>query len=99
MAIYKCGYCGKEYGNIKDRAQCELACARKEELKAEEEKKRKLAAEKETRAKVIQKLAEEATTLLEKYEEDYDEIPDFLVDTPIDTYHRLKKFTEHMFDF
>lgn len=37
---FKCAYCGKEYGTIRERANCELACEESRREKEEEIKRR-----------------------------------------------------------
>lgn len=44
MGIYKCGICGKEYGNLDEYLQCVRTCGIR--LKSEEETKRKAELEK-----------------------------------------------------
>lgn len=43
--IFKCSICNKEYENVMDRANCELACAKKQE----EDAKKVAAAKKRSR--------------------------------------------------
>lgn len=68
---YKCGICGKEYDSVTARANCELACAAKqeaEERRAAEAKKK--AAQTEAAAEVT-KAIDAAYDLLVKYTEEY----------------------------
>lgn len=68
---YKCGICGKEHESVKDRAECELKCFKKQEetkrLAAEMKKKE----EQSARKKEVDDAIDYACKLKEKYIEDY----------------------------
>lgn len=68
---YKCGFCGKEYDSIKDRAECELKCHKqkleKDRLAAIQKKKEEQAA----RKKEVDEAIARAEELKNKYVEDY----------------------------
>lgn len=69
--IYKCGICGREYDDIRERISCETACLKRqdEEKKRAEETKKK--AEKDARNKEVTEALDNAYKLLNKYIEDY----------------------------
>lgn len=68
---YKCGICNKEHASVKDRAECELKCLKKQE------KEKKLAAEKKKkeeqsfRKAEVDKAMARAQELMDKYTADY----------------------------
>ena len=69
---YKCCICGKIYDSITERAQCELACVKKQEeevKKAAELKKRE---EYNTRRAEVDKAFDHAYELRDKFLKDYD---------------------------
>ena len=55
--MYKCSICGKDYDNVKDRAECEIRCIHA----AEEESKRIAKAEAEAIMKVNQAIINSGT--------------------------------------
>ena len=73
--IYTCGICGKRYGTVAERNQCERDCIANAEKAAEAKRKAELNAEKESKQKEIQELIDKAANLSEKYFEKYGEIP------------------------
>lgn len=68
---YKCAICDKEYDNVKDRVECELACLKKQEeekrLAAEKKKKE----EKIARKKEVDEALAYAYKLKDEYIKDY----------------------------
>ena len=71
--IYKCSICGTEHDNIRDRAQCELACWEKQKEEARKLAEAKKQAEKESRQLEVDKAIEHANDLLRKFIKDYGE--------------------------
>lgn len=68
---YKCGICGEEYGSVLERANCEIACAKKVEEEAKrvaEEKKRE---EQQMRKKAVDDAFENLHRLVTEYVKDY----------------------------
>lgn len=72
---YRCSICGQEYNTVKERANCEIACAEKSEKAAEERRRKQLEAQKEARNKEINDKLAEAVELIVKYNKDYGEDP------------------------
>ena len=72
--FYTCPYCGKEYSNPVDLAHCILSCEEIERKAAEEEKKKKLEAEKETRYKEIEESITHTKALISSFVKDYGKI-------------------------
>lgn len=69
--MFICAICGKEYGHVLNRAQCEIECTKKKE---EEEKKvaaEKKAAEKKLRKEAVDEAVMNAFRLANAYAEDY----------------------------
>lgn len=68
---YKCAICKKEFDNIQDRAECELACLKKqaEEKKLAAEKKKK--EEQTARKKEVDDALAHAYKLKDQYITDY----------------------------
>lgn len=73
--IYTCGICGKRYGTVAERNQCERDCIAQAEKAAETKRKAELKVEKESKQKEIQELIDKAANLSEKYFEKYGEVP------------------------
>ena len=72
---YRCSICGQEYNTVKERANCEIACAEKSERAAEEKRKKQLEEQKEARNKDINDKLTDLVRLMVKYSEDYGEDP------------------------
>lgn len=68
---YKCAICGKEFDDVKERTECELACLKKQEeekrLAAEKKKKE----EQTARKKEVDEAIAHANKLYRKYIKDY----------------------------
>jgi hypothetical protein len=73
--IYTCGICGKRYGTVAERNQCERDCIANAEKAAEAKRKAELEAEKTSKQKEIQELIDKAEDLSTKYFEKYGEVP------------------------
>lgn len=73
--IYACGICGKRYGTVAERNQCERDCIANAERAAAAKRKAELSAEKESKQKEIQELINKAEDLSTKYFEKYGEVP------------------------
>lgn len=73
--IYTCGICGKRYGTVAERNQCERDCIANAEKAAEAKRKAELEAEKTSKLKEIQELIDKAEDLSTKYFEKYGEVP------------------------
>lgn len=69
--MYKCEICGKEYDNLKDRANCEWRCSNKLEFEGEQHKKEILREEKKIRADEVNKAYNEYQKLYNKYIDDF----------------------------
>lgn len=69
--FYTCPYCGAEYSNPVDLAHCILSCEETQRKNAEEEKKKKLEAEKEARYKEIEEQSKKLSELIKEYTKDY----------------------------
>jgi hypothetical protein len=68
---YKCGICGKEYNNVLERAQCEIACTEKaaeEARKAAETKKKE---EQKARKAEVDEAFENLHSLVTEYVKNY----------------------------
>lgn len=68
---YKCGICGKEYSNVQERMNCEMACVKRqqeEEKKAAEAKKQ---AEKDARKAEVDEAFERLHELMTAFVKDY----------------------------
>lgn len=68
---FVCGFCGKSYDNSQDYAACVSKCASMAERKAEEEKKKKLEAEKENRIHEIRAAEKHVKALYDAWHRDY----------------------------
>lgn len=68
---YKCGVCGKEYNNVLERAQCEIACTEKAEEEARKAEEAKKAAEKTMRKEAVDEAFENLHRLVTEYVKDY----------------------------
>ena len=73
--IYTCGICGKRYGTVAERNQCERDCIANAEKAAEAKRKAELEVEKKSKQKEIQELIDKAEDLSTKYFEKYGEVP------------------------
>lgn len=95
---YKCGFCGKEYNSIKDRAECEIKCFKKKEEEERLAAEKKKMEEQAIRKAEVDEAIARAEELKNKYVEDYgtyvrvrtchvDEIDDLF--SYIDLFNRL----------
>ena len=69
----RCEFCGKEYDNPVDRANCEITCDKQIKLKAEKERQQKLWHEKDIRRKDIDETVNLLNQKLEAYQKDSSE--------------------------
>lgn len=69
--MFKCSFCGKEFENALDRANCEIKCDEDIKIKAEKERQAKLNAEKNKRYDEIKCKANELETLIKQFNNDY----------------------------
>lgn len=69
--MYKCEVCGKEYENLKDRANCEWNCSKKLEFEDEQRKREVLKKEKKARADEVNKAYNDYQKLYDKFFDDY----------------------------
>lgn len=68
---YKCGICGNEYGSVRERMNCEMACLKKqqeEEKRAAAEKKK---AEQTARKTEVNEALKNFAKLVKAYVKDY----------------------------
>lgn len=73
--VYKCAICGKEYGTIKERMDCERTCFEKAEKEyAEVKRQKELQDKKELKDKLDQAI-DEVYALYTEYYNKYHEIP------------------------
>lgn len=70
---YKCGVCGKEYEDIKDRAECELNCYKKQEEEKKLAAAKKKAEEQAARKKAVDDAYKEFCNLRDAFIKDYGE--------------------------
>lgn len=70
-ALYTCPYCKRECETPGGLARCILSCEEKIQKEKEEEKKAKLAADKETRYQEIEDAISNLETLLKNWNTDY----------------------------
>lgn len=68
---YKCGICNKEFDNVKDRAECELACLKKQEEEKKLAAEKKKAEEQAARMKEVDEALAHAYKLKDQYIKDY----------------------------
>ena len=68
---YKCGICGKEYPNVLERAQCEIACAAKAEEEAKKAADAKKKEEQAMRKEAVDEALENLHRLVTEYVKDY----------------------------
>lgn len=93
---YKCGICGKEHASVKDRAECELKCLKKQE------KEKKLAAEKKkkeeqaVRKAEVDKAVARAQELIDQYAADYGNYTYTISDILEDPYLAVRKILHNM---
>ena len=71
QAVYYCEVCGKEYTSIVERANCELACAKRVEEETKKAAEAKKKAEQKARLVEIDAAYEAADKLMRAYIEDY----------------------------
>ena len=69
--LYKCEICGQEYESIQDRANCEMACVKKQQEEEKAAIKAKKKAEQEARQNEASAALDNAYALVGKYVEDY----------------------------
>lgn len=69
--MFKCGYCGKEYDSLPERAKCELRCDEAQAREAEAARKKRLQEQKEERLSEIKKVHANLMELCEEFERDY----------------------------
>lgn len=69
--MYTCALCGKSYNTITERANCELTCAKKQEVEAKKAAEAKKKVEQEARHARVTKMIDEAYAELDKYMKDY----------------------------
>lgn len=80
--MFKCSFCGKEFENALDRANCEIKCDKDIKIKSETERREKLKAENKARVEELNKAyteyletcksaKEKFEGIRKKYNEDY----------------------------
>lgn len=69
--MYKCGICGKEYGNIDDYVKCVVKCSDRVEREEKESNRKRLEAEKSKREEEIRNARNHLAELISKYQNDY----------------------------
>ena len=72
--IYKCAFCGKRYKSAVDRANCEIECDKQIKKRTQEEKEKKLLAEKEARLKEVNEAYNHYVELKKQFNKDYNGI-------------------------
>lgn len=70
--MYKCGICDKMFDNVVDRANCELACAKRVEEEAKKAAEAKKMEEQKMRKAEVDAAVSIAFDLMDKYIEDFD---------------------------
>lgn len=68
---FTCGYCGREFDNVRGRTGCEEECFRKQEAERKRNEHEKYLADKEDRRKEVDSAREKYYDLLKKFNEDY----------------------------
>ncbi len=68
---YKCGICGKEFGNVLDRAKCEISCHEKAEADAKAAAEAKKKEEQKLRKEAVYEAFETLHRLMTEYVNDY----------------------------
>lgn len=68
---YKCGICGKEFGNVLDRAKCEIACSERAEEEARKAAEAKKKEEQQLRKAAVDEALEHLHKLVTAYVKDY----------------------------
>lgn len=71
QTVYYCAVCGKEYTNIVDRANCELACAKRVEEEAKKAAEAKKMEEQKIRKAEVDAAYENYEKLAVQYVKDY----------------------------
>lgn len=69
--IYKCGFCGKEYADIREYAKCVNACSVESEKKAKEAERQRIMEEKEARLSQIRAAHDYLKQLCAEWYKDY----------------------------
>lgn len=70
-AVYKCGFCGKEYADIREYAKCVNACSVESEKKAKEAERQRIMEEKEARLSQIRAAHDYLKQLCAEWYKDY----------------------------
>lgn len=68
---YKCGICGKDHNSVIDRANCEIACAKKQEAEAKKAAEEKERTEQKLRKDAVDEAFERLHRLVTEYVKDY----------------------------
>jgi hypothetical protein len=71
--MYKCGVCETIFDNLRDRANCECACLKRQEEEAKKAAELKKQEEQKARHAEVTKLIDDACMALSRYMEDYGE--------------------------
>jgi len=69
--MFKCSFCGKEFENALDRANCEIECDKEIKVKAERQKQEKLRKQQQERKDEVTKAYNEYIETCNKAKEKY----------------------------
>lgn len=74
---YTCALCGKHYGTVEERNECEARCIRKQKEEAKKIAAQEKAKQQEADAKKIREDFKALSDAISEYVEKYDEYPDY----------------------